>query len=125
MSHGIPQPPIDPQGLDRMAEMLGPESLLEVMDLILESAPALADQLRDAARQGDGKTVARAAHQLRSNCTYMGARVLAGKLEDLELRAAEGGLREGEGDEVHAEITRFMTALRDERARRGGGREAS
>ena len=82
------------QGVDRAAlaalqEDVGCAASLARMTPFLEQLEPQADQIRDAAAQGEYETVARIAHRMKSSSATLGAVSLAEVLEEIE--ASAGG----------------------------------
>jgi HPt (histidine-containing phosphotransfer) domain-containing protein len=66
--------------------------LQELVDTYLESTPGLLDAMRQAALDGDGTALQRAAHSLKSGSANMGALALAGQCKQLEDMGRSGAL---------------------------------
>jgi HPt (histidine-containing phosphotransfer) domain-containing protein len=66
--------------------------LQELVDAYLESTPGLLDAMRQAALDGDGTALQRAAHSLKTGSASMGALALAGQCKQLEDIGRSGAL---------------------------------
>jgi CheY-like chemotaxis protein/HPt (histidine-containing phosphotransfer) domain-containing protein len=85
---------LDPNALHNLLEVLGGEFhyLIEVIDSFLEDAPKLLAELDNAVAIGDGDTVRRIAHSLKSNSADFGASTLNKLCSQLEERARSSSL---------------------------------
>ena len=84
-----------------------PDVLTRVIDLFFGDAPPLLDQIRDAAKEGDLKTVRRAAHRLKSGAANLGGIRFSDLCRELERNAAEGGIAD-----IDARVIRLDDAYR-------------
>lgn len=114
---------LDTRALDELAAALGPEDALTVIDMMVASVPEAHRQLQAAAASGDLDIVERLAHQLKSDCAYVGATALGGRLQELETRAGSGLLPNPteEVERLEAQLTWFVEALRITRNARAAG----
>lgn len=80
--------------LDRLAQDLGSESAVELADLGAADARRLAEEMSEAARRGDGKTLERLAHTLKSSSRLLGANELADACASIEADCGRGRLDE-------------------------------
>jgi signal transduction histidine kinase/DNA-binding response OmpR family regulator/HPt (histidine-containing phosphotransfer) domain-containing protein len=86
---------LDPQALEairRLRRPGGPDLLARVVHIYLDDAPALVDRLAEALDAGDIDTFTRSAHTLKSSSANLGARALAERCRELELRGRAGQL---------------------------------
>jgi HPt (histidine-containing phosphotransfer) domain-containing protein len=61
------------------------------INMYLRSAPTLFDQMAEHLTAGDAEALSRTAHGLKPQATYMGAKGLLEKLEELEVKAKKDG----------------------------------
>lgn len=61
------------------------------INMYLQSAPSLFDQMAQQCQSGDAEALSRTAHGLKPQATYMGANELVEKLKELELQAKNEG----------------------------------
>jgi len=107
-----PGPALDAGALDRLADAVGADNIVEIMDLIIESVPASRAEIRVCAQGTKPDRLERAAHQLKSDCASMGATGLAARLQDVESRAHAGTAQPaGEIDLVSDQLDWFLEAL--------------
>jgi HPt (histidine-containing phosphotransfer) domain-containing protein len=81
---------LDPTALDniRAADENGSDGLLgRLIDIYVEDAPKLVEQIRIGIEANDPDKVRTAAHTLKSNSANLGARTLAGVCRELEAKA--------------------------------------
>ena len=106
---------VDSAVLDELRESVGddPVFLAELVDELLQDAPAQLESLRGAATSGDAAGAGRAAHTLKGNARTFGAGELASLCQEAETAAAAGDLDavlsrldeiEGEWRRVRAEL---------------------
>jgi HPt (histidine-containing phosphotransfer) domain-containing protein len=94
----------------------GVEDMLETLVAsFLQDAPQRIAAIEDAVRDGDGVRIRQAAHAYKSSAAQLGARVLAGRLQALELAGRDGDLAAARtlGPEVrreHASVCEFLAA---------------
>jgi two-component system, sensor histidine kinase and response regulator len=87
----------------------GDESLLnEMVAMFLADSPKLVGRLEQALRDRDGRSVELAAHNLRGQLQYLGARDVAEAAEELE---AAGRAGKFEGSEVSLDELRRRLAI--------------
>jgi HPt (histidine-containing phosphotransfer) domain-containing protein len=118
-----PSPAIDPEALELLVEMIGPDEPAAVLDLLdtylADSARQVAD-LEAAYAAGDYKNLHRFAHSMKSTSATFGALELSKYCERLE-RAAKEECKSGDCERqlghVRDEHTRVVEALTKERAR--------
>jgi HPt (histidine-containing phosphotransfer) domain-containing protein len=112
--------PIDHEVLRdlRKLEAMGEEHLVSTMiDAYLVSSERLERELVDAARAGDAKEIARAAHTLKSGSAQVGAERLAVLCKELEgcARAGDVGDAMGAVDRLREELEQVRESLAAER----------
>ncbi len=83
-------PPIIEDDFNALLELLGPDTMREVVGLLLESAPIRFASARAGIAEGDHARVTTAFHALRSSCGQLGAKALEHLCTDGE-RVAKGG----------------------------------
>lgn len=83
---------LDAAALSALDEAVGPENVVTILDTILGSVPAMRGQLRAAAASGNLRGLVHVAHQLKSECAYVGATGLCARLQQIESSAQEGRL---------------------------------
>jgi HPt (histidine-containing phosphotransfer) domain-containing protein len=85
---------VDNAVLGQLRESVGddPEFLAELVDDLLQDAPAQLKSLREAATSGDAIGARRAAHTLKSNSRTFGATALASLCQEAETAAGAGDL---------------------------------
>ena len=81
-------PVLDPEVIEGL-EQLGTESgndtfIAQLVDLFRANAPARLARIGEAITVRDGKELERVAHTLKSNCSMLGATLMAGYCKDLE-----------------------------------------
>ena len=113
---------LDAGTLAALDDAVGADGAVTVMDIILESVPALRAQLHAAAASGNLRGLVYAAHQLKSECAHVGATALSTRLQDIETRAGDGTLRQPaqEVARVSAMVEQFLDLLRGVRNSRAG-----
>ncbi len=109
-----PEVALDARALAALDDAIGAENVVMIIDTILGSVPAMRRQLRTAAASGNLSGVRHVAHQLRSDCAYVGATELCARLQQLESGAETGRLAQpvAEVDGVSAMIDGLLNALR-------------
>jgi HPt (histidine-containing phosphotransfer) domain-containing protein len=105
---------LDPGALAALADAVGAENTVMIMDTILGSVPEMRGQLRAAARSGNLRGVTQVAHKLRSECAYLGATDLCAQLQQLESGAEDGTLTRpvAEVDLVTDLLEKFLSVVR-------------
>lgn len=85
---------VDNAVLGALCESVGddPGFVAELVDELLQDAPAQLESLRAAAASGDATAAGRAAHTLKGNGRTFGARELASLCQEAEGAAAAGDL---------------------------------
>jgi PAS domain S-box-containing protein len=79
-------------GLRALDRKGGPSRLVRAVSRFLEVAPALAASVKEAAGNGDGEALWRAAHSLKSSAAALGALALSKRSAEIEARARDTGL---------------------------------
>lgn len=94
--------------------------LTRVIDLFLADTPPVLAQARESLASGDMRALRDAAHRIKSAASNLGAVALSRHCAELERRAGEGGVLDGDGlfSEIEAEYQRVAEALRRERVGR-------
>jgi len=108
---------LDAGALAALDDAVGADNVVMIMDTILGSVPTMRGQLRAAAVSGNLRGLVHVAHQLKSECAYMGATGLCARLQQIESRAEEGRLTRpvAEVDVVWTLLEQFLSALRSVR----------
>jgi HPt (histidine-containing phosphotransfer) domain-containing protein len=85
---------IDRSALDALIETTGgdPDFFAEMIDTFLADSPQLVAEMQTATSSADTQALRRAAHTLKSNSRTFGASALADLCQEIEGRAATGGL---------------------------------
>lgn len=109
------EPPVDLTDLQTLCDD-GPylETFMdEVIGLFLKHAPANYDVTRLALEHGDGPSIARASHKLKSQAAYFGARSLVRVCQELEVWGGRGEITRCEQlvDDLEDELDRVIAAL--------------
>ncbi len=108
---------LDPRriaGLRALRRRDGTDMARHVVQLFLDTAPALIGRLREAAARGQAQPVAALAHELRGSAQAVGAEPLAALAGDLESAARAGReLAPAALDRLQAELTRVQAAAAD------------
>lgn len=109
-----PELALDARALAALDDAVGAENVVMILDTILGTVPAMRRQLRTAAASGNLPGVRHVAHQLRSDCAYVGATELCARLQQLESGAETGRLAQpvAEVDGVSAMIDSLLNTLR-------------
>ena len=81
---------MDEPALKALADIIGPDELAAVIVMLLETSPALCDELRRALAAGDAQALRAAAHQLKGSTSNLGAARLLPLCEELERFARAG-----------------------------------
>ncbi len=89
---------LDAGALERLAEAAGgdPEFVGVLLETFADEAPAALAELRAGLDSGDAEAVRRAAHTLKSNAATFGATELAELCAEVESRARDGDLTDGD-----------------------------
>jgi two-component system phosphorelay protein LuxU len=105
---------LDARALNALTDAVGADNVVMIIDTILGSVPAMSGQLRAAAVSGNLRGLMHVAHQLKSDCAYVGATDLCARLQQIESGAEEGRLAQpvAEADLVSSMIEGFLSALR-------------
>ena len=115
-AEGVTAGPLDQAALDTLLEVIGGEAVLfrELVDSILETAPPLLMQMRQALAQADADGIRRAAHTLKSSAKDFGATELARLCRELEALGKAGSVAGAEAyvRQIEAEYARVEPALR-------------
>jgi len=109
---------INPQVLDSLhgLDPSGSDGLVrKVLEIFLESAARGIDQIEDAIRGGDGHSLSRAAHTLKSGAANVGAEALSNFCRQLERLGREQRLDEARAllNEVRREHERARSRIRE------------
>jgi HPt (histidine-containing phosphotransfer) domain-containing protein len=110
---------IDREAWEMMKSMTEPAFLVELIDVYLNDAPELIEQMRTGITAGDIASVRRAAHSLKSNSATFGATRLAAVSRALEMIAKEGTL-DGAGPALaaveaeYAQLVPLLVGLKNE-----------
>ncbi|MEO5364291.1 MAG: Hpt domain-containing protein [Magnetococcus sp. DMHC-8] len=108
------RPAIDPESLGELREELDTEDFLRILTLYLHKLPTRVAEVRGALAGRDAPALARAAHPLKSSSRQMGALLLGGLCERLEL-AGQAGTPEQVAEldtPLEQEAAAVQTALR-------------
>ena len=105
---------LDPRALAALDDAIGADNVVEIIDGILGTVPEICGDMRAAAASGNLRGLMRGAHQLRSDCAYVGATDLCARLQQIESGAETGRLARpvAEVDIVSAMIDGFLNTLR-------------
>jgi CheY-like chemotaxis protein/HPt (histidine-containing phosphotransfer) domain-containing protein len=106
--------PIDEKVLEGLRELQAegePDFLTELIDIYLEDAGRLVEEMNGALAGGHGGTASRAAHTLKSSSGNMGAHTLSQMCLDLELAAKEGDL--GVAQAIYGELAKEFILVKD------------
>ena len=105
---------LDPGALDALDDAVGTENVVMIIDTILGTVPEICREMRAAAVSGNLGGLRHVAHQLKSDCAYVGATDLCARLQQIESSAEEGRLARpvAEVDIVSAMIDGFLHTLR-------------
>ena len=99
------------EGLRELQAEGEPDFLTELIDIYLEDAARLVEEMKSALAGGHGGTASRAAHTLKSSSGNMGAHTLSRMCLDLELAAKEGDL--GVAQAVYGELAKEFVLVRE------------
>ncbi|WP_295567268.1 hybrid sensor histidine kinase/response regulator [uncultured Stenotrophomonas sp.] len=86
-----PQPVLDRDVLDELHAVIG-EAVIQIITVFLDDAPALVQQLQQAAQAGDAERLQSVAHSLKSSSANVGALSLSAVARRIELEARSGHL---------------------------------
>ena len=105
---------LDARALAALDDAVGAENVVMILDTILGTTPAICRQMRAAAASGNLGGLRHVAHQLKSDCAYVGATDLCARLQQIESGAETGRLARpvAEVDIVSAMIDGFLNTLR-------------
>jgi len=105
---------LDTRALNALNDAVGADNVVEILDTILGTVPAICGRMRAAAASGNLRGLMHVAHQLRSDCAYVGATDLCARLQQIESGAETGRLARpvAEVDGVSAMIDGLLDALR-------------
>lgn len=105
---------LDARALAALDDAVGAENVVIIIDTILGTVPAICGQMRAAAVSGNLVGLRHVAHQLKSDCAYVGATDLCARLQQIESAAETGRLARplAEVDIVSAMIDGVLNALR-------------
>jgi CheY-like chemotaxis protein/HPt (histidine-containing phosphotransfer) domain-containing protein len=107
---------LDPAALERLRDVAGgdAEFLSEMFQTFLAEAPGMLAEMHQALKTGDGATLRRAAHSLKSNSANFGAMALSQKCRELEMMGKSGTLDGAAGlvDDVAAGYQEAEAALK-------------
>ena len=73
-----------------------PDLRARLLTVFLQSSPELMDGIRTSVRLGDGQSLAKSAHSLKSSCFNMGATGLGSSCADLERAGKTGSVQSAE-----------------------------
>ena len=105
---------LDAHALAALDDAVGADNVVMIIDSILGTVPAICGEMRAAAVSGNLRGIMRGAHQLRSDCAYVGATDLCERLQQIESGAETGRLARpvAEVDIVSAMIEGVLNTLR-------------
>ncbi len=105
---------IDPERWKDFVEMMGEETIPDLLGGYLEDSHRQMDSLRQALQQKDIAGTQRIAHTLKSNSATIGAKNFSRLCRDIELSASSGDLGAAEGmfPQVEEEYRKFTQLLR-------------
>jgi len=113
-----PSPVIDPQAIENLRS-LNPgdndEFLRELTQIFLEDTPQRIAELEQSLASGDAARFTRAAHSIKGSATNMGAMLLRGAAEKLEMHSRKEGM---------VAVDEMIGSIRQEFARAKAGLEA-
>ncbi len=89
----------------------------DIIELFLQLAPEIYETARAALKDGDGQSVARAAHKLKSQAAYFGAQRMVTVCKQLEEYGYTGQVQRCERliDDLEDELDRVVAALQPHR----------
>lgn len=91
-SQAAAQPVLDRDVLDELHAVIG-DSALQILSVFLDDAPAMVQQLQQAAQCGDGPRLKAVAHSLKSSSANVGALSLSAIAQRIEHEAHSGSLQ--------------------------------
>ena len=91
-SQAAAQPVLDRDVLDELHAVIG-DSALQILSVFLDDAPAMVQQLQQAAQSGDGPRLKAVAHSLKSSSANVGALSLSAIAQRIEHEAHSGSLQ--------------------------------
>lgn len=89
-------PSIDPAKFADLKQMSGEDFINELIDVFLEEAPGMIQNMESALANGDAELFRRNAHSLKSNAYTFGAARLGEISRDLEMMGRENNLAVGD-----------------------------
>jgi HPt (histidine-containing phosphotransfer) domain-containing protein len=98
--------------LANLAQDIGEDGVLEIVQLFIDDTPRAAATLRDAFTRGDAEGLHRSAHTLKSTSATVGAWKLSFACMEVE-RLAKAGDLAACGTHVSAVSTEYAKALKD------------
>jgi CheY-like chemotaxis protein/HPt (histidine-containing phosphotransfer) domain-containing protein len=92
-SSGPAEPAVDRATMERLVESMGDAGFVaELLDTFSTDASGMLDGIDEAIGAGDGETVHRIAHTMKSNAATFGASSLSEACREMEIAAREGSL---------------------------------
>ncbi|EOW2139138.1 ATP-binding protein [Stenotrophomonas sp. GD03908] len=91
-SQAVTQPVLDRDVLDELHAVIG-DTALQIISVFLEDAPAMVQQLQQAAQAGDEPRLQALAHSLKSSSANVGALSLSAVAQRIEHEARSGSLQ--------------------------------
>ncbi|HEL2980886.1 TPA: response regulator [Stenotrophomonas maltophilia] len=91
-SQAVVQPVLDRDVLDELHAVIG-EAAIQIITVFLEDAPAMVQQLQQAAQSGDEARLQAVAHSLKSSSANVGASSLSAVAQRIEHEARSGSLQ--------------------------------
>ncbi|MBH1432077.1 response regulator [Stenotrophomonas maltophilia] len=91
-SQAAPQPVLDRDVLDELHAVIG-DSAIQIITVFLEDAPAMVQQLQQAAQNSDEPRLQAVAHSLKSSSANVGALSLSAVAQRIEHEARSGSLQ--------------------------------
>ncbi len=109
-------PSIDPEAISNLRELNpgdGGEFLREIIAIYLEDTPKRIEDLRSTLKSGDTAGFTRAAHTIKGSSANVGAQVLKGIAERLEIMSRRDGIAGAEPvvAEIETEFARASAEL--------------
>ena len=117
LRHAAPESPIDLTELSRLGDSSPGDNQRsfkhDIIELFLTLTPDIYKTARDAYADGDAQSVARAAHKLKSQAAYFGARRMVQVCKQIEQHGYAGELTRCERllDDLEDELDRVVAAL--------------
>ncbi len=87
-----PQPVLDRDVLDELHAVIG-DAAIQIVSVFLDDAPAMVQQLQQAAQSGDEPRLQAVAHSLKSSSANVGALSLSAVAQRIEREARGGSLQ--------------------------------